>query len=127
MKVSILTRLGLAGTLLLGATACEKDILSQVNPNQPLVSLSWQTSDDAVRGSTACYAGLQGLGMYRRWLNFAFDLRDDIGWSQSPWGELADFTRFVQQNYDFEVSSTIWRDHYRTIFRCNQVLDTSKS
>jgi hypothetical protein len=123
MKVSILTRLGLAGTLLLGATACEKDILSQVNPNQPLVSLSWQTSDDAVRGSTACYAGLQGLGMYRRWLNFAFDLRDDIGWSQSPWGELADFTRFVQQNYDFEVSSTIWRDHYRTIFRCNQVLD----
>jgi hypothetical protein len=123
MKVSILTRLGLAGTLLLSATACEKDMLTQVNPNQPLVSLSWQTSDDAVRGSTACYAGLQGLGMYRRWLNFAFDLRDDIGWSQSPWGELADFTRFVQQNYDFEVSSNIWRDHYRTIFRCNQVLD----
>jgi hypothetical protein len=123
MKVSILTRLGLAGALLLSATACEKDMLTQVNPNQPLVSLSWQTSDDAVRASTACYAGLQGVGMYRRWLNFAFDLRDDIGWSQSPWGELADFTRFIQQNYDFEVSSTIWRDHYRTIFRCNQVLD----
>jgi len=123
MKVSILARLGLAGTLLLSATACEKDILNQVNPNLPTVQVSWVTSDDAVRGSTACYAGLQGLGMYRRWLNFAFDIRDDIGWSQSPWGELADFTRFVQQNYDFEVSSTIWRDHYRTIFRCNQVLD----
>jgi hypothetical protein len=123
MKASILTRLGLAGTLLLSATACEKDILNQVNPNLPTVQSSWATSDDAVKGSTACYAGLQGLGMYRRWLNFAFDLRDDIGWSQSPWGELADFTRFVQQNYDFEVSSTIWRDHYRTIFRCNQVLD----
>ena len=123
MKVSILARLGLAGSLLLSATACEKDILNQVNPNLPTVQVSWVTSDDAVRGSTACYAGLQGLGMYRRWLNFAFDLRDDIGWSQSPWGELADFTRFVQQNYDFEVPSTIWRDHYRTIFRCNQVLD----
>jgi hypothetical protein len=123
MKASILTRLGVAGALLLSATACEKDLLNQVNPNLPTVQVSWVTSDDAVRGSTACYAGLQGLGMYRRWLNFAFDLRDDIGWSQSPWGELADFTRFVQQNYDFEVSSTIWRDHYRTIFRCNQVLD----
>ncbi len=123
MKSSILTRLSVAGALLLSATACEKDMLNQVNPNLPTVQTSWQTSDDAVRGSTACYAGLQSLGMYRRWLNFAFDLRDDIGWSQSPWGELADFTRFVQQNYDFEVSSNIWRDHYRTIFRCNQVLD----
>jgi hypothetical protein len=123
MKVSVLTRLGLAGALLLSATGCEKKILDQVNPNLPTVESSWQTSDDAVRGSTACYAGLQGLGMYRRWLNFAFDIRDDIGWSQSPWGELADFTRFVQANYDFEVSNNIWRDHYRTIFRCNQVLD----
>jgi len=123
MKVSVLSRLGLAGALLLSATGCEKNILDQVNPNLPTVESSWKTSDDAVRGSTACYAGLQGLGMYRRWLNFAFDLRDDIGWSQSPWGELADFTRFIQANYDFEVSSNIWRDHYRTIFRCNQVLD----
>jgi tetratricopeptide (TPR) repeat protein len=123
MKVSVLTRLGLAGSLLLSATGCEKNILDQVNPNLPTVESSWKTSDDAVRGATACYAGLQGLGMYRRWLNFAFDLRDDIGWSQSPWGELADFTRFVQPNYDFEVSNNIWRDHYRTIFRCNQVLD----
>lgn len=116
-------RLGLAGTLLLSATACEKDLLDQVSPNQPFVELSWQNSDDAVKASTACYAGLQGLGMYRRWLNFAFDLRDDTGFSQSPWGELADFTKFVQSNYDFEVSQNIWRDHYRTIFRCNQVID----
>ena len=61
---SILTRLGVAGTLLLSATACEKDILNQVNPNLPTVQSSWQTSDDAVRASIACYAGLQGLGMY---------------------------------------------------------------
>jgi tetratricopeptide (TPR) repeat protein len=123
MKVSILARLGLAGSLLLSATACEKNILDQVNPNLPTVESSWKTSDDAVKASTACYAGLQGLGMYRRWLNFALDLRDDIGFSQSPWGELADFTRFVQTNYDFEVSNNIWRDHYRTIFRCNQLID----
>lgn len=123
MKVSILTRLGLAGALLLSATACEKNLLDQVNPNLPTVEVYWQSSDDAVRASIGCYAGLQGLGMYRRWLNFAFDIRDDIGFSQSPWGELRDFTRFVQNNYDFEVSNNLWRDHYRTIFRCNQVID----
>ena len=123
MKAPLLARLGLAGTLLLSATGCEKNILEQVNPNLPTTESSWRTADDAVRASTACYAGLQGLGMYRRWLNFAFDIRDDIGFSQSPWGELADFTRFVQTNYDFEVSNNIWRDHYRTIYRCNQVID----
>ena len=123
MKVFILTRLGLAGALLLSATACEKNLLDQVNPNLPTVEVYWQSSDDAVRASIGCYAGLQGLGMYRRWLNFAFDIRDDIGFSQSPWGELRDFTRFVQNNYDFEVSNNLWRDHYRTIFRCNQVID----
>ncbi|MDF7811722.1 RagB/SusD family nutrient uptake outer membrane protein [Hymenobacter sp. YC55] len=123
MKNTFLTRLSMAGALLLSATACEKDLLDQSNPNLPLTELSWNTSDDAVKGSVACYAGLQGLGMYRRWLNFAFDLRDDTGFSQSPWGELADFTHFIQVNYDFEVSNNIWRDHYRTIFRCNQVID----
>jgi tetratricopeptide (TPR) repeat protein len=122
MKSSFLARLGLAGTLLLSATACEKDILEQVNPNLPTTESFYTTSDEAVKASTACYAGLQGLGMYRRWLNFALDLRDDIGFSQSPWGELADFTKFVQTNYDFEVSNNIWRDHYRTIYRCNQLL-----
>ncbi|MDB5236556.1 MAG: hypothetical protein JWR44_3549 [Hymenobacter sp.] len=123
MNTSFLLRLGLAGALLLSATACEKNLLDQVNPNLPTTESFFKTSDDAVKASTACYAGLQGLGMYRRWLNFAFDLRDDTGFSQSPWGELADFTRFVQTNYDFEVSRDIYRDHYRTIYRCNQVID----
>jgi hypothetical protein len=122
MKSTVLTRWSLAGTLLLSVTACEKNILDQVNPNLPTTESSWKNSDDAVKASTASYAGLQGLGMYRRWLNFAFDLRDDTGFSQSPWGELADFTKFVQTNYNFEVSQHIWRDHYRTIFRCNQLI-----
>ncbi|WP_035561390.1 RagB/SusD family nutrient uptake outer membrane protein [Hymenobacter sp. IS2118] len=122
MKTNFLARLGLAGLLLISATACEKDLLNQVNPNLPTTESFFKTSEDAVRASTAVYAGLQGLGMYRRWLNFAFDLRSDEGFSQSPWGELADFTRFVQNNYDFEVSFHIYRDHYRTIYRANQVL-----
>ena len=66
---------------------------------------------------------MQQLGTYRRWLNFAFDIRDDEGFSQSPWNELRDFTRFIIGSYDFEVNFVICRDHYRGITRCNQVID----
>ncbi|MCC3151959.1 RagB/SusD family nutrient uptake outer membrane protein [Hymenobacter sp. BT770] len=123
MKFSKYIRLVLAGSVLLTAAACQKDPLDQVNPNVPTTASFWKTSDDAVKGVNAAYSGLQQLGTYRRWLNFAFDTRSDDSFSQSPWGELLDWNRFVQVNYDFEVSQNIWRDHYRAIFRTNQVLD----
>ncbi|TGE04177.1 RagB/SusD family nutrient uptake outer membrane protein [Hymenobacter fodinae] len=121
MKQHTLRLAALASSLLL-MTACEKDFLNQVNPNQPTTESFWKTEGDAVKGINAAYSGLQQLGTYRRWLNFAYDLRSDEGFSQSPWGELADFTRFTQANYDFEVSQNLWRDHYRAISRTNQVL-----
>ena len=123
MKFSKYIRLVLAGTVLLSAAACQKDPLDQVNPNVPTTGSFWKTSDDAVKGVNAAYSGLQQLGTYRRWLNFAFDTRSDDSFSQSPWGELLDWNRFVQVNYNFEVSRDIWRDHYRAIFRTNQVID----
>jgi hypothetical protein len=82
----------------------------------------WKTSDDAVKGVNATYAALQLSGTYSRWIFFALDLRSDEGYSQSPWTDLANFTRFVQNNYNFEPSESIWTDHYRGIFRANQVL-----
>jgi hypothetical protein len=121
MKQHTLRLAALASSLLL-TTACEKDFLNQINPNQPTTESFWQTEADAVKGINAAYSGLQQLGTYRRWLHFAYDLRSDEGFSQSPWGELADFTRFTQANYDFEVSQNLWRDHYRAISRTNQVL-----
>lgn len=123
MKFSNLKALGLAGGLLLGATSCQKDILNQPNPNLATTSSFWQNSGDATKGVLAAYSGLQQLGTYRRWLNFAFDIRDDEGFSQSPWNELRDFNRFIIGNYDFEVNLVIYRDHYRGIVRCNQVID----
>jgi starch-binding outer membrane protein, SusD/RagB family len=123
MNISKIRLVVLASCLAL-TTACEKDLLDQVNPNQPTTASFWQTSADAIKGVNGAYSGLQQLGTYRRWLNFAFDIRgSDEGFSQSPWGELADWNRFVQVNYDFEVSQNIWRDHYRAIWRCNQVID----
>lgn len=123
MKFNKYIRLVLAGSVLLTAASCEKDLLEQVNPNVPTTGSFWKTNDDAVKGVNAAYSGLQQLGTYRRWLHFAFDTRSDDSFSQSPWGELLDWNRFVQTNYDFEVSRDIWRDHYRAIFRTNQVLD----
>jgi hypothetical protein len=123
MKYNALKRWALASGLLLSATACEKDLLDQVNPNLATTESFWANSSDAEKGVTAAYSGLQRLGTYRRWLNFAFDIRDDIGFSQSPWNELRDWTRFVIGNYNFEVNASVYADHYQAIFRCNQVID----
>ena len=123
MKFANVKMLGLAGGLLLGATSCQKDILDQVNPNLATTASFWANGSDATKGTIAAYSGLQQLGTYRRWLNFALDIRDDEGFSQSPWNELRDFNRFIIGNYDFEVNFTIYRDHYRGIWRCNQVID----
>ncbi len=108
--------------LLLSSTGCQKDLLDQANPNLATTATFWKTSDDAVRASIACYAGLQAVGMYRRWFSFIYDARDDIGWSQSPYTPLREITGFQQTDYNFEVSAGAYRDCYRTIDRCNQVL-----
>ncbi|MGI4736408.1 MAG: RagB/SusD family nutrient uptake outer membrane protein [Janthinobacterium lividum] len=123
MKFSNVKILGLAGGLLLGATSCQKDILNQVNPNLAITGLFWANGVDATKGTIAAYSGLQQVGTYRRWLNFAFDIRDDEGFSSSPNNQLADWNRFIIGNYDLEVNQLIYRDHYRGIWRCNQVID----
>ncbi|MDO7877085.1 RagB/SusD family nutrient uptake outer membrane protein [Hymenobacter sp. ASUV-10] len=123
MKYNAFKRWAVAGGLLMAATACERDLLDQVNPNLATTESFWTNSNDAIKGINATYSGLQKLGTYRRWLNFAFDIRDDVGFSQSPWNELRDWTRFAVGNYDFEVNFNVYADHYRAIFRCNQVID----
>ncbi|RZL14756.1 MAG: RagB/SusD family nutrient uptake outer membrane protein, partial [Hymenobacter sp.] len=123
MKFANLKMLGLAGGLLLSATACQKNILDQVNPNLATTASFWANGTDATKGTIAAYSGLQQLGTYRRWLNFAFDIRDDEGFSQSPNNQLADWNRFIIGNYDLEINFIIYRDHYRGIWRCNQVID----
>ena len=124
MKFANLKMLGLAGgLLLLGTTACQHNPLDQPNPNLALTSFFWRNGDDANKGVIASYSGLQQLGTYRRWLNFAFDIRDDEGTSTSPNLQLADWCRFIVSNYDLEINFNIYRDHYRAITRCNQVID----
>jgi hypothetical protein len=107
----------LAGALLVGCT--DLDI---TDPNQQTAETFWKSEQDAILGVNAAYRGLQENGTYGRWLQFAYDLRSDIGFSRSPWGDLANFTKSILGSYDFEVNREIWIHHYQAIFRANQVI-----
>jgi hypothetical protein len=117
-----LRRNRLIPALLLGAAAAGCADLDLVNPNQQTVETFWQSEQDAILGVNAAYRGLQENGTYGRWLQFAYDIRSDIGTSRSPWGDLSNFTKSVLSSYDFEVNREIWQHHYQTIFRANQVI-----
>ncbi len=117
-----LRRNRLIPALLLGAAAAGCADLDLVNPNQQTVETFWQSEQDAILGVNAAYRGLQENGTYGRWLQFAYDIRSDIGTSRSPWGDLQNFTKSVLGSYDFEVNREIWQHHYQTIFRANQVI-----
>src|SRR5690625_2653224 len=109
--------------LLLVFTAGCNDLLDKSNPNVPTTGSFWNSPEDAEAGLTAVYHQLYQIGNYSRWLFFRYDLTSDEGYSESPWTELADWTRFNYINYNFwEGGSHIWRDHYKAIFRANQVL-----
>ncbi|MDB5234962.1 MAG: hypothetical protein JWR44_1955 [Hymenobacter sp.] len=120
-KVNKLLTLLCAGGLFFAATGCEKDLLDKTNPNAPTTAEFWKTSDDAVKGVFACYSGLQQFAVYYRSWHFMAH-RSDESYSQSPFVELANFTRFITPDNNFFISSFAWNDYYRTIFRCNQVL-----
>lgn len=104
-------------------SSCNKDILNVKNPNTITVDQFWKTEDDAHRGVNAIYAMFYKNGGFNRWLYFRLDLTSDEGFSKSPWIELGDWTRFQYVNYNFwEGNVNTWRDFYKAIFRCNQVL-----
>ena len=111
----------LAGGLLLANTGCQKDLLDKINPNAPSTAQFWLTADDANKGVISCYSGVQQFGCYGHSWQF-ITARSDESYSQSPFVELAIFTRFVQTNNNFFISAFAWNDYYRTIFRTNQAL-----
>jgi hypothetical protein len=116
-KHRLLPALLLGGALLAGCTD-----LDLTDPNRRTAETFWQTEADALQGVNAAYRALQENGTYGRWLQFAYDARSDIGFSRSPWGDLANFTKSVLGSYDFEVNREIWQHHYQAIFRANQVI-----
>lgn len=104
-------------------TSCKKALLEQMNPNTLTVEEFWKSETDAEKGVNAIYAIFYQDGTWSRWIYFRLDLTSDEGYSISPWVELADWTRFNYVNYNFwEGNGWTWRDTYKAIFRCNQVL-----
>lgn len=120
MKLNKIPALLLAGTLLL-ATGCDKELLDKTNPNAPSTAQFWKSQDDAIKGVYACYSGIQQYAVYGHSWQF-ITARSDESYSQSPFVELANFTRFIQTDNNFFISSFAWNDYYRTIYRTNQVL-----
>lgn len=103
--------------------SCDEEHLNVDNPNELTEVQFWQTAADAQAGVNAIYAMNYKPGLWSRWIYFRYDLTSDIGYSKSPWIELADWTRFQYINYNFwEGQVNTWRDHYKAIYRCNQVL-----
>jgi hypothetical protein len=103
------------------AAGCSDD-LDVTNPNQRTTDSFWRTESDAVAGVNAAYNMLQQGGVYGQWAWLALDGRTDINTSRSPWGELANFTRTVLITGDFVANREIWEQHYRGIYRANQVI-----
>ncbi|WP_242009196.1 RagB/SusD family nutrient uptake outer membrane protein [Robertkochia solimangrovi] len=108
---------------LLSLTGCSKEELELDNPNALTTDQFWVTPNDAELGVNSIYAMFYKDGLWPRWIYFRLDLTSDEGFSQSPWVELADWTRFNYINYNFwEGNAVTWRDSYKAIFRANQVL-----
>jgi len=119
MKKSIFILLITVSCLL----SCDKSLLDQDNPNTLTESQFWATESDAQRGVNAIYHMFYQPGTWSRWIYFRLDLTSDEGFSKSPWIELADWTRFQYVNYNFLEGNVItYKDTYKAIFRCNQVL-----
>jgi tetratricopeptide (TPR) repeat protein len=102
-------------------TSCDKDLLDQVNPNAPTTESFWKTPADAVKGINAAYAGIQNREI-TLWELFSYDMRSDEGYSQSPWTDLGNVGRFIMNDYNIPFNLELWRELYRNVYRCNQVL-----
>jgi len=108
---------------LLTLSSCNEEELDLTNPNTLTVDQFWKSPSDAEKGVNSIYAMFYKDGLWARWMYFRMDLTSDEGFSNSPWTELADWTRFNYVNYNFwEGNSVTFRDSYKAIFRCNQVL-----
>ena len=120
IKKSIIV--SLVGILTVGSITSCKKLDDMTNPNESTADTFWVSEESAVKGTNTIYAALQRLGTYRRWMYFVTDASSDLGMSTSPWTDLSNVPKFKYTDYNFVVTYEVWQDHYRGIFRANQVL-----
>jgi len=103
--------------------SCSEDILDIPNPNTPTSDTFWQTPDDALAGLNAAYHGFYNAGSWSsRFPYFRMIGGSDEATSNSPDLNLKHWCMFVYIDYNHSQNSNVWRAHYKSIFRTNQVL-----
>ena len=110
----------LTGGLLLGCN--DNKLLNQVNPNQSSVSTFWQNQNDAITGLNAAYSAMQDR-RWSLWIHFLTDLSSDEGYSQSPWTDLANLSKFIVSDYNIPMNNESFQAAYQGIYRTSQVLE----
>lgn len=110
----------LTGGLLLSCS--ESKLLDQVNPNQASTATFWKTSDDAIKGINAAYSGMQDR-RWSLWIRFLTDLSSDEGYSQSPWTDLANVSKFIVTDYNIPMNREPFEAAYQGLYRVHQVLE----
>lgn len=100
----------------------ESKLLDQVNPNQASTATFWKTSDDAIKGLNAAYSGMQER-RWSLWLRFLTDLSSDEGYSQSPWTDLANISKFIVTDYNIPMNRESFEAAYQGLYRTHQVLE----
>lgn len=110
----------LTGALLIGCN--DRQLLDQVNPNQAVVETFWKTEADAIRGLNAAYSGTQNP-LFSRWMLFLTDMSSDEGYSNSPWTDLANVSKFIVPDYNIEMNRASFQVAYQGLHRCHQVIE----
>ncbi|MCF8226027.1 MAG: RagB/SusD family nutrient uptake outer membrane protein [Bacteroidales bacterium] len=111
--------------IIVAITACDPlDLLEIPNPNTYTTQDFWQSEEDIELGLVAVYNMFYKQGTWTRNIYTQMDGNADDGTSKAGWTELQEWAKFIYTNYDFfEVGIKIWSEHYKAIFRANQVLD----
>ena len=105
-------------------SACSESLLDIKNENTLSTGVFWQTEDDVEAGLIAVYAMFYRQGTWTRNIYSQMQGMADDGVSYAGWTELNEWTKFKYTNYNFdEVNGKMWREHFTTIYRANQVLD----
>ncbi|MCK5907967.1 MAG: RagB/SusD family nutrient uptake outer membrane protein [Flavobacteriales bacterium] len=115
IKISFALLLGL------NLASCTK-FDEMTNPNEMTVDTFWVSEESAIKGTNAVYTSLQRNGTYKKWFSFITDASSDEAMSTSPWSDLSNVSKFTYVDYNFVVNYESFQDHYRGIWRANQVL-----
>lgn len=104
-------------------SACSESHLDIQNENTLSTGVFWHTEDDIEAGLIAVYSMFYRQGTWTRNIYSQMQGMADDGVSYAGWTELNEWTKFKYTNYNFdEVNGKMWREHYTTIYRANQVL-----